>query len=141
MVLRQMMVAGALVLLVHQPLVWLLHALGVVPWQAFDRAPIAPFGVPAVLNAMFWGALWAPLIGWLYRRTPRPLPPHAFAACVTAMLTLGVGAVLVRLGRGAALPPDTRLKALAGGLLINAVWAGLCSMWMHHLRRTQGSWD
>jgi hypothetical protein len=52
-------IAGALaVLAFHQVMVLALHLAGQVPNFPWSMRPIAPFGVPAIVNQMFWGGLW-----------------------------------------------------------------------------------
>ena len=47
--------AGAVsVLVFHQGMWALLHALGLMP-PAFPTAPVAPFGVPRIYDMCFWG--------------------------------------------------------------------------------------
>jgi hypothetical protein len=51
--------AGALAVLVfHQGMVLALHLMKVLPNSPWSMRPIAPFGVPAIVNSMFWGGLW-----------------------------------------------------------------------------------
>lgn len=52
-------VAGALAVLVfHQTMILALHLMGFAPNFPWSLRSIAPFGVPALLNQMFWGSLW-----------------------------------------------------------------------------------
>jgi hypothetical protein len=52
-------IAGALaVLAFHQGMVLVLHLMGQIPNFPWSLRPIAPFGVPAIVNQMFWGGLW-----------------------------------------------------------------------------------
>ena len=52
-------IAGALATLVfHQGMVLILNTAGIIPVQPYSMRPIPPFGVPALLNSMFWGGLW-----------------------------------------------------------------------------------
>ncbi len=51
--------AGALAVLVfHQSMILILHLAGQVPNFPWSMRPIAPLGVPAIANSMFWGGLW-----------------------------------------------------------------------------------
>ena len=55
--------AGILsVLVFHQGTVWLLNQAGVLPNGPFRFTPIAPFGVPQIVNQAFWGGLWGVLV-------------------------------------------------------------------------------
>lgn len=52
-------VVGVLAVLVfHQGMVGLLHALGALPNPPFQLRPLPPFGAPALVSACFWGGLW-----------------------------------------------------------------------------------
>ena len=51
--------AGFLAVLVfHQTVLALLHALAVIPRPPFDLRPTEPLGVPAVVSLSFWGGVW-----------------------------------------------------------------------------------
>lgn len=66
-------VAGALaVLAFHQVMVLVLHLLGQVPNFPWSFRPVAPFGVPAIVNQMFWGGLWG--VGFALVGSMIPLP-------------------------------------------------------------------
>jgi hypothetical protein len=52
-------VAGFLATLTfHQIGIWVLHAVGYVPFAAWGTAPKPPFGVPSVISLSFWGGVW-----------------------------------------------------------------------------------
>src|SRR5438094_10320239 len=55
----------------HQIGIWVLHAIGYIPFAAWNTAPRAPFGVPAVLSLSFWAGVWGVLFvvseRWLAR--------------------------------------------------------------------------
>ena len=55
----------------HQIGISVLHAVGYIPFAAWDTAPRAPFGVPAVISLSFWGGVWGILFvlieRWLAR--------------------------------------------------------------------------
>ncbi len=64
-------VAGALAVLVfHQCMVLGLHLLGFIPNFPWSMRPIPPWGVPAILNQMFWGGLWGILFALVGSRLP-----------------------------------------------------------------------
>ncbi len=117
-----MLVAGVMILAVHQPLVWLLHRASVTPWRGFDLTPIAPFRLPALVSAVFWGAIWGPIIAWLGRRNGLPLR-HVYAAICTAVLTTVVGIVLVASGHGQRIAAASAGTAIAASLLVNGIWS------------------
>ena len=64
-------VAGALaVLAFHQVMVALLWAAGVIPTAPYAMRPVAPLGVPAIVNSMFWGGLWGVVFALVAGRLP-----------------------------------------------------------------------
>ena len=56
-------VSGALaVLIFHQGVYALLHAMQVLPRPAYGMAPTEPFGVPQLWSTVFWGGVWGVLL-------------------------------------------------------------------------------
>jgi hypothetical protein len=52
-------VAGFIATLIfHQPVLALLHSLGITPRGAYAMKPVPPFGVPSVISLSFWGGVW-----------------------------------------------------------------------------------
>jgi hypothetical protein len=81
--------AGALgVLVTHQGTVWLLHMAGFLPNPPYSLRPVPPLGIPAVLNAAFWGGLWGVALAALLRAARTP-------ALLTGLLLGAFGATLV----------------------------------------------
>src|SRR5262245_30273143 len=51
--------AGALaVATFHQGMVFVLSIVGVIQSHVYALRGVPPFGVPTILNQMFWGGLW-----------------------------------------------------------------------------------
>jgi len=51
--------AGALaVVTFHQGMVFLLSSVGLIQSRVYALHGVPPFGVPTILNQMFWGGLW-----------------------------------------------------------------------------------
>lgn len=50
--------AALAVVTVHQAIVYLFARAGLSPATPWSMKPTGPLGVPAVVNAMFWGGLW-----------------------------------------------------------------------------------
>ena len=75
MVLLLGFAAGALATLTfHQLTVWLLTLTGMSEGSPYSLRPVAPFGVPQVINAAFWGGLWGCVFALLADRFPRSWP-------------------------------------------------------------------
>ncbi|MFN6519009.1 MAG: hypothetical protein RMY29_031580 [Nostoc sp. CreGUA01] len=52
-------VAGFIaVLIFHQGLLALLHAINFAPREPYQTTPTPPFGIPQFLSAAFWGGIW-----------------------------------------------------------------------------------
>jgi hypothetical protein len=109
------------VLTIHQGALWLLHRAAIAPWPAYALEPTAPFGVPRVLSAAFWGGVWwmalAPVVeratGWRHWARAALLgavPPTA----VGALLAVTVGTV----ARGTTAP----FVLVGAALGVNALW-------------------
>lgn len=47
------------VILFHQPMLGVLHALGLTALAPYPTGATVPFGVPRVLSLAFWGGVWA----------------------------------------------------------------------------------
>jgi hypothetical protein len=68
-------VAGAVaVFTFHQITIWLLALIGGGQGNVYSVSPVAPFGVPHVLNQAFWGGLWGCVFAVLVDRFPRSWP-------------------------------------------------------------------
>jgi hypothetical protein len=74
-------VAGFLaVLVLHQPMLSLLHALGLTPARAYAMGRTVPLGVPQVISSAFWGGIWGMIFVSLGARPGRG--PRQYAASV-----------------------------------------------------------
>jgi len=65
-------IAGAIsVLVAHEGIIYLLHAADYIPTQGWSMTPaIPPWGVPRLVNNVFWGGLWGVLFALLYDWVP-----------------------------------------------------------------------
>lgn len=54
----------------HQLVYILVTAAGWANIEVWSMRPIPPFGVPAILNQMFWGGLWGALFAVVHGRIP-----------------------------------------------------------------------
>jgi hypothetical protein len=75
MVLARNLALGALagvigLLLGHQSLIELFHALNIVSFRGYRLDPVGPFSIPFVVNAAFWCALWGMLLAAIWRFLP-----------------------------------------------------------------------
>jgi hypothetical protein len=64
--------AGALaVVTFHQGMVFLLNSVGLIQSRVYALHGVPPFGVPTLLNQMFWGGLWGLLFAAITDILPR----------------------------------------------------------------------
>ena len=63
--------AGALAVAVfHQGMVFVLSQVGLIQSQVYAMRGVPPFGVPTIVNQMFWGGLWGLLFAAIADRLP-----------------------------------------------------------------------
>lgn len=120
-------VGAVAVVLVHQPVIGLLHAAGMVPFSPYSTAPTWPLGVPQFLSLAFWGGVWMIPIIWVLDRARA----HGSLYWPAAFLLGGVPPsaltwLVIFPLRGlpmAAFP-------ILGAILINGVWGvGAGALW------------
>lgn len=58
------------VLTVHEGAVAVFHRLGLLNARAYSMAPVKPFGVPTIVNRMFWGGMWGIVYALLHDLLP-----------------------------------------------------------------------
>jgi hypothetical protein len=63
--------AAISVLILHEGIIYLLFRAGLLPSVAWSMTPaIPPFGVPRLLNNVFWGGVWGALFALAYKWVP-----------------------------------------------------------------------
>jgi hypothetical protein len=114
-------VAAIMTALVQQPLVWGAARIGAASWRAFDLTTVPPFGIPAVVSAICWGALWGASLIPLRRRWPAAgWSTRAALAALVSLATVVVYAAFAQ-WRHESLPEHPVLAATVG-FGINAIW-------------------
>jgi hypothetical protein len=115
-------VAGAVgVLVFHQGVLLILHALGLVPFAAYSFQPTKPLGVPTVLSLAFWGGLWGIALVALMERVRR-------ADSLWVALIFGglfpplVAALVVTPLKGGDMARWTQPAVILIAFLINGAW-------------------
>ena len=114
--------SGALsVLLCHQVIAALLHAIGITPRIPYSMQPTHPLGVAQVWSLAFWGGVWGVLLAAALRRYADGalvIAATIFGAILPSLMAWTVVAALKAQPLFAGGAP----KALAVGLLVNAAW-------------------
>jgi hypothetical protein len=64
--------AAVAVVTVHQAIVYVLGMYKFLPAtsQAWSMRPIPPYGVPQIVNSIFWGGLWGALFAAVWQKLP-----------------------------------------------------------------------
>ena len=62
--------AAIAVVLVHQSIVFLLNTAGIWDKAPWSTAPTGPWGVPSILNSIFWGGLWGAVLALAFNTLP-----------------------------------------------------------------------
>lgn len=64
-------IAGAIaVVTAHQLMLVVLTAAGIIRATAWSMAGVPPFGVPTIVNGIFWGGLWGVLFAVIWPKIP-----------------------------------------------------------------------
>src|SRR5438045_6780856 len=117
-------VAGFLATITFQQIgIWVLHAVGYIPFAAWGTVPKPPFGVPAVISLSFWGGVWGilfVLIGRWLARFPGGYCVGAtvFAAIVRTLVLIFVVFPL----RGQPVGAGFATNLVLTFLLVHALW-------------------
>ncbi|MDZ8053894.1 MAG: hypothetical protein RMX68_014740 [Aulosira sp. ZfuVER01] len=116
-------VAGFLAVLVfHQGLLALLHAINFTPRPAYQTTPTQPFGIPQFLSSAFWGGIWglvwaAIAVRWQVNKNYW-LAALIFGAVAPTLIAWFIVAPL----KGLPIAGGWKPAAMITGLLINGAW-------------------
>jgi len=108
-------------LAVHQPVVGLLHYLGVLSTGPFPMQPTAPFGIAQVWSLSFWGGLWGVLLVLAAARQ-RLMPLLVFGVLFGAILPTLAAWFIVAPLRGQPVAQGWNLGRMWIGPLLNGLW-------------------
>lgn len=109
------------VLLCHQVIAALLHAVGITPRVPYSMQPTHPLGVAQVWSLVFWGGVWGVLLAVALRRYADAVLVIAGTIFGAILPSLAAWTVVAAL-KGQPLFAGGAPKALAVGLLVNAAW-------------------
>ncbi len=125
-------IAGALgVLLFHQLAGYLIT--GRVPWSNWN--PVAPFGLPTIINQTFWGGMWGILFALVADRFPRGIVYFVAAFLFGAILPTLMSWYGIPQIKGGAVGPR---GVWYNGPLINGAWGlgtGICLLILRRVIR------
>lgn len=130
------LIAGFLAVpLCHQPMVALLHALGVTPATPYAMRPLPPFGVPQVLSQSFWGGVWGIVFALVAPRFPRGAGYWVAAVLFGAFALSLVAWFVVSPIKGLPVAGGGRPATIATGLLVNGAWGLGTALLLRVIRR------
>jgi hypothetical protein len=110
------------VLLFHQGILSILHAVGSTPVAAFPTQVTKPFGLPQIWSLAFWGGVWGLVLARVDRWFPRGTG-YWVAACIFGAIFLSLVAWLVVFPlKGVPAGRGWHAAGLATGLMINGGW-------------------
>ena len=133
-------VAGFLAtLLFHQPMLALLHAVGLTPGTPYATRAAAVVGVPQFLSTAFWGGVWGIALVFLVRRLRRGAPYWLGAVLFGAVFPTLVAWFVVAPLKGLPAAGGFRPSAMETGLLVNAAWGLGAAVFLTIFERLAGT--
>jgi hypothetical protein len=112
----------ASVLMFHQGMLTLLHAVGLTSTMPFALDPAPPFGVPQIWSLAFWGGVWGIIFAWIIRTLPSGrmywLDSIIFGAVLPSLAAWLIVLPLKGLPVGGGWQP----AGIATALLVNGAW-------------------
>jgi hypothetical protein len=110
-------------LVIHQPVLWLLHQMHVTSALPYATQPVPPFGVPKVISLAFWGGVWGIVMIAAIARA-RGAGYWLAAAVFGAVLPTLVGRFVIGplRGQSAGHAGPAMMTALLVGFTVNAAW-------------------
>ncbi len=133
-------IAGALaVLIFHQIMVLLLGFVGMVRGAPWNFAPFGPFGVPRVVNSMFWGGVWGVVYAAIADRLPRQWPLWLVGLVFGLLGPVLFGWTIVALLKGSVLFGGFVPQRMLASILINGMYGIGVALIFAGLRAVTGS--
>jgi hypothetical protein len=126
-------IAGFIAVLVfHQGMLTILHAVGFTSRAPFPIQSTQPFGIPQIWSLAFWGGVWGLIFAAFFHSPARGgkfwLGAILFGAIGPTLAAWFVAAPL----KGQALAAGWKVAAMITGLLVNGAWGlgtGLFLRW------------
>jgi hypothetical protein len=110
------------VLIFHQGMLALLHAVGFTAVSPFPMQPTKPFGVPQIWSLAFWGGIWGIVFALVAPSFPQGLRYWLLTLLFGATGPTLVAWFVVFPLKGLPLGAGWRPSAMATGLMINGAW-------------------
>ena len=127
-------VAGFLAVLVfHQPVLGLLHVIGLTAGTPYSFRPLPPFNVPAVLSASFWGGVWGIVFALVHHRFPRGSAYWVAAFLFGAVFPTLVAWFVVMPMKGMPAGNGWQPASMLTGFLVNGAWGIGTAFFLHRL--------
>jgi hypothetical protein len=133
-------VGGLSVLVVHQPVVAMLHALGSTPITPYSLRATRPWGIPVFLSLSFWGGIWAIPIVWVLDRLPRGWIYWMGAICLGALPPTSMTWFVIFPLKGLSASNAGASVGAVNALVVNGVWGlAIASVWSRLLAAAPAS--
>lgn len=127
-------IAGAVgVLVFHQGVLLVMHALGLVPFAPYSLEPTPPLNVPSVLSLAFWGGLWGIALAAMIERV-RWADSLWVAVVFGGVLPSLVAALVVTPIKGGDMARWVQPQMILLAFVINGAW-GLATALAYRLGR------
>jgi hypothetical protein len=110
------------VLLFHQGVLSILHAVGFTSVTPFPARPTQPFGLPQIWSLSFWGGVWGLVFAGVDRWFPKGSGYWVMALIFGAIFPSGVAWLIVFPLKGLPAGGGWHAAGLATGLMINGAW-------------------
>jgi hypothetical protein len=120
------------VLLFHQGLLALLHAVNFTPRAPYPTGLTQPFGIPQIWSSAFWGGVWGLVFAAIAPRFRQDESYWLAALLFGAIAPTSIAWFIVAPLKGQPLAGGWKPSAMLTGLLLNGAWgvgtAGLLSL-------------
>ena len=110
------------VLLFHQGVLSILHAVGFTPVTPFPTQLTQPFGLPQIWSLSFWGGVWGLAFAGVDRWFPKGGGYWVMALIFGAIFPSIVAWLIVFPLKGLPVGGGWQAAGLATGLMINGAW-------------------
>lgn len=110
------------VLLFHQGMLALLHAVQIASRSPFATAPTQPFGIPQIWSSAFWGGVWGLVFAAIAPRVQQDTRYWLTALLFGAIGPTFVAWFVVAPLKGQPLAGGFQPVAILTGILVNGAW-------------------